>query len=117
MNVSITAPLFDLDGHEFIQANNQEGITEFSRRNSRIPTLDGSSAINDFGYSDSDRTFDIRWVPKSEYQFENIRRMVKSYSRLVISTPEGCFIGAPETFNFSENTIQLRILIERRLDQ
>jgi len=115
--LTINAPVFDIDGHETIEAPDQDGIRSLTRRNSRVATLDGSAAINDFGYSDADRTFDVQWTPRSKAQADNIMRMVKSYSRLIVSTREGCFIGAPESFNPSDETVQLRILIERRLDQ
>lgn len=115
--LTINAPVFDIEGHETVESPSLAGITGLSRRNSRVPTLDGSAAINDFGYSDSDRTFDIEWTPKAAEQVANVIRMVKSYSRLIVSTAEGCFLGAPESFSPSDDLVQLRILIERRLDQ
>lgn len=115
--LTITAPSFDIKGFEVIEHPEKDGLSGLERRNSRIATLDGSAAINDFGYSDADRTLDIGWSPKSQRQVDNIARMVKAYSRLIISCREGCFIGAPGSFSTSEDTIQLLILVERRLDQ
>lgn len=116
MNVSITAPLFDLDGHVRLTDVSPDGLLGFERRNNRIPTLDGKAAIPDFGYSDSDRTFDIRWPARDKSVVENVRRLAKSYSRLIVATEEGCFIGAPGPFNLSNNEAQIRILVEKRLD-
>ncbi|MDX1560074.1 MAG: hypothetical protein R3193_14290 [Marinobacter sp.] len=115
--LTINAPVFDIDGHETIESPELPGLSGFRRRNSRVATLDGGAAINDFGYSDADRILDIEWSPANRAQVENLARMVKAYSRLIISFREGCFIGAPGTFTPSDDSIQLRILVERRLDQ
>lgn len=117
MNVSITAPLFDPNGHVRLSGVSPDGLLGFERRNNRIPTLDGGAAIPDFGYSDADRTFDIRWRARSEEVVEAVRRMAKTYSRLIVATEEGCFIGAPGPFNISNGEAQIRILIEKRIDQ
>lgn len=116
-NVSITAPLFDLEGHVWLTNVDPDGLADFERRNSRVPTLDGGAAIPDFGYSDADRTFDIRWRPASKEQVETIRRLAKTYSRLIVATEEGCFIGAPGPFAMSDDEAQIQILIEKRIDQ
>ena len=114
--LTITAPVFDIDGHVLLTNVDPDGLSGLSRRNSRVATLDGMSAINDFGYSDSDRTLNVRWSPESQFEIERMSRMVKSYSRLIVSFAEGVFIGAPESFGVSGNVAQLIILVERRLD-
>lgn len=117
MNVSISAPLFDLDGHVLLASVVPDGLADFSRRNNRIPTLDGGAAITDFGYSDADRTLDIRWAAKDKATVDNVRRMAKTYSRLIVATEEGCFIGAPGPFSLSDGEAEIQILVEKRLDQ
>ncbi|MCD1631345.1 hypothetical protein [Marinobacter shengliensis] len=117
MNVSIAAPLFDLDGHVLLTDVEPEGLAGFERRNNRIPTLDGGAAIPDFGYSDADRTLDIRWPAKDKHQVDTIRRLAKTYSRLIVATEEGCFIGAPGPFAMSAEEAQIQILVEKRIDQ
>lgn len=117
MNVSISAPLFDLDGHVWLSGVEPDGLAAFSRRNNRIPTLDGGAAITDFGYSDADRTLDIRWPANNKSDVDNVRRMAKTYSRLIIATDEGCFIGAPGPFSLNDDEAQIQILVEKRLDQ
>lgn len=117
MNVSITAPVFDLDGHVMLIGVDPAGLTGFERRNNRIPTLDGGAAIPDFGYSDADRTFDIRWPSRDKHQVDTIRRLAKTYSRLIVVTEEGCFIGAPGPFAMRDNEAQIQILVEKRIDQ
>lgn len=117
MNVSISAPVFDLGGHAWITGVPIGGITNFERRNNRVATLDGGAVIPDFGYSDADRTFDIRWPARDQEVVDTVRRLAKTYSRLIVSTAEGCFIGAPGPFSLSDSEARLQILIEARLDQ
>lgn len=117
MNVSISAPLFDLEGHAWLTNVAADGMSDFSRRNNRVPTLDGGAAITDFGYSDADRTLGIRWPAKNKAIVESVRRMAKTYSRLIIATDEGCFLGAPGTFSLGNGEAEMQILVEKRLDQ
>ena len=115
--VIISAPIFDVVGSEIIFNAERDGLSGITRRVSRIATLDGGAAINDFGFSEADRTLAINWTPKEKAQAENIDRMVRSYSRLIVSTEGGCFIGAPGLLTTSGLSLQLQILVERRLDQ
>lgn len=115
--LTISAPVFDIDGHETIENPKIPGVTAFTRRVNRTPTLDGSAAFNDFGYSVADRTLDIEFTARDKAQADNLARMVKTYGRLIVSFDEGCFIGAPESYTPSDDTTQIRILIERRIDQ
>lgn len=116
-NVSITAPLFDLEGHVILTNVDSGGLADFERRNNRIATLDGGAVITDFGYSDADRTLDIRWPAHDRDTVDTVRRLAKSYSRLIVATEEGCFIGAPGPFSLSDDEAQIQILIEKRIDQ
>ena len=116
MIVMLTAPVFDLDGHVEIRSASSAGLGTIERRNSRVATLDGSAEINDFGFSDADRTLDIEWQPESQHQIDTVSALVRSYSRLIVSCQEGCFLGAPGPFVPGDDKTTLRILIERRLD-
>lgn len=117
MKLFISAPVFDLDGFVALSGVKPEGLLAFERRNSRVATLDGLARINDFGYSDADRTLDIRWAIQSQAEVDMVRRMAKAYSRLVVSFSEGCFLGAPGPFSLSSNEAQLQIMVEKRIDE
>lgn len=117
MILTINAPQFDIDGQVVAEGVDPSGLDGFSRRVSRVATLDGSAAINDFGYSPADRTLTIAWRPKNRAQVENLRRMAQSYGRLIVSYRDGCYLGAPERFTPSDESVSLTFLIEKRLDQ
>jgi len=116
MMISICSPVFDVDGCIAVEPTNTDGMADFTRRVTRIATLDGGASFNDFGYSDSDRLLIIEWTPLNDEQSQNAARMVKSYGRLIISNSEGCFVGAPESFSKNEETVLINILVERRID-
>lgn len=117
MNVSITAPLFDLEGHVWLTNVDPDGLADFERRNSRVPTLDGGAAIPDFGYSDADRTLNISWPATNKAVVDTVRRLAKTYSRLIVATEEGCFLGAPGPFSLRSGEAQIQILVEKRIDE
>ena len=117
MNVSITAPLFDLDGNVWLTNVDPDGLADFERRNSRVPTLDGGAAIPDFGYSDADRTLNISWPATDKSVVDAVRRLAKTYSRLIVATEEGCFLGAPGPFSLRSGEAQIQILVEKRIDE
>lgn len=116
MNVSITAPLFDLEGHVWLTDVDPDGLANFERRNSRTPTLDGLAAIPDFGYSYSDRTLTISWPAIDRQKVETVMRLAKTYNRLIVATEEGCFLGAPGPFSLRSGEAQIQILVEKRID-
>jgi len=116
MIVTINAPQFDIDGQVVAEGVDPDGLDGFSRRVSRVATLDGGAAINDFGYSIADRTLTITWRPRTREQAENVRRMVQSYGRLIVSFRDGCYLGAPERLTPLDDSVSLTFLIEKRLD-
>lgn len=116
MIVFMSAPLFDVDGHVRLEGVDPAGLSGFERRNNRIATLDGGAVIPDFGYSDADRTLNVQWKPESQLQIDTVVRLAKTYSRLIVSTMEGCFVGAPGPFALSNDSAQIQILIEKRID-
>jgi len=115
--LTISAPIFDINGFEVIESFEKDGLSDFQRRVSRTATLDGGASITDFGYSDADLTFNIEWTPKNSDQVDNVRRMVRSYGRLIISFYDGCFLAAPLDFRASTGTVALTFLVEKRLSQ
>lgn len=114
--LTISAPQFDIEGSVLIHGADPAGLHSFSRRVSRIATLDGRAEINDFGYSPSDRTLNITWRPRTRNEIDQVRRMAQIYGRLIISFRDGCFLAAPENFSEEQDSATLTALIETRLD-
>ena len=58
---TLSSPSADYAGHVQIDIRPVIESGTVARRVSRIATLDGSAVVNDGGYSDTDRTIDLRW--------------------------------------------------------
>ncbi len=115
--LTISAPVFDLNGTVIARNPSMDGLQNLTRRVSRAATLDGQAAINDFGYTDADRDLIVEWTPTTKTELENVRRMFKTYSRLVVSFSEGCFMCAPESFSHPDGQISITLFVDKRLDQ
>jgi hypothetical protein len=102
---------FDLDG--FIEVSTSDKMTsgDTRRRVNRIATLDGGVAVNDFGFTDADRTINMIWQPVSRAVEDAIDRLVQTYDRLHVSTRAGVFLAAPETYTPGAAESRLRLLV------
>lgn len=113
--ISISAPVFDIDGSVVITNPIRTGEKDLRRRVSRIATLDGGAVFNDFGYSEADRTFNIEFRATDKALVDLLARLTKTYARLIVSSEDGCFIGAPESFSSDTDPVRLTILVERKI--
>lgn len=109
---TLSTPTFDPDGYIELMVSNDTAPSEVRRRVNRIATLDGGAAVNDFGFTDADRTITLRWPYSSAAQEQDVDRLVQLYSRLQVSTPAGLFLAAPEVYipGLSESTLRLLVL-------
>lgn len=92
------------------------GRGDVTRRVNRVATLDGGAVFNDFGFTESDRTIELRWTPVSAEQEASVVRLVKFYPKLTVATQDGLFLAAPETYSAGETESTLTLLVDRRLD-
>lgn len=115
MRVIISAPTFDIEGNEQINPLATSELGQITRRVNRVATLDGGAVVNDAGYWAADRTLRVRWRITSKRQLENIRRMVKTYPRLIVSTQDGTFSAAPQSINNDEGDGDMILLVMEQL--
>lgn len=74
-------------------------IKEYARRISRTATLDGDSVITDSGYTDTDRTLEIR-ARIAAAQESILTYLLQTYSLLTVVTDEGCYTCALDRIRF-----------------
>ena len=77
--------------------------------------LDGGAALNDFGFTDADRTLVLRWAPVSRQQHEDIERLVQTYPLLQVALTSGVYLAAPETYQPGAEESSLRLLVTSKL--
>ena len=97
--------------HLLLQHRATSRIREYTRRVSRTATLDGSSVITDSGYTDTDRTLEIR-AEISENERDDLAYMFKTYSLLNVSTPDGFFSCAPRRLVPGNGEMVLTLLVQ-----
>lgn len=112
MRVTLTPITFDPLGPVVLDAMPDQTMGETRRRLNRIATLDGGAVFNDFGFSEADRTIQIRWQVRSAEQEAAVQRLVELYARLHVSTPQGFYLAAPEVYvpGASESTLTLLVV-------
>lgn len=111
----ITTPTFDLDGVVRLQLTAPAEPEGTRRRVNRIATLDGGVAVNDFGFSDSDRILLLRWQPTGQAQHEEVERLVQTYALLQVATRGGVYLAAPEVYVQGNEESSLRLLVTSKL--
>lgn len=116
MLVSVNAYTFDLGGSVILDCKAAYTATgEQYKRVNRIATLDGGAAFNDFGFSDSDRTIELSWMPDAAID-EIVTRIHQLHSRVFVSLPGELFSGYPEVFTPGATDNRWRILIDSKLN-
>jgi hypothetical protein len=115
MRVTLSTPVFDLAGSVALDLLPTTDLGTTSRRVNRTATLNGGAALNDYGHSHADRTMTLRWRPHSREVDASVVRLVQNYGRLNVSTPEGLFSAAPETYRNAANESSLTLLVLEKL--
>jgi hypothetical protein len=89
----------------------QSRLRNEAARVSRSATLDGGCVIDHQGFSDSDRTFDIR-TKETRERANILWGLFTSQAFLNISTPEGFFYGVIENMADENGNVRLSILVK-----
>lgn len=113
MQVYICAQLFDPDGVVSIDALPFTDQGDTRRRANRVATLDGGAAINDFGYSEADRTIELRWSKISSEDERNLDRIVRVHPRVTLSTRQGVYLCVPESYSPGRQARLVLLVIEK----
>lgn len=117
MQAHLSTLTFDPDGAVTIDLLPSTEANTLRRRVNRIATLDGGAVVNDFGYSEADRTITLRWRPSSAAHEASIARLLRLYSRLHVSTADGVFLVAPESYEpRAEESLMVLLSLEKVSD-
>jgi len=108
--ISFSTELFDLDG--FVIFNTAVSIDSdtITRRVNSTPTLDGASFITDAGYSATDRAFGYSIVGQSKSVVDNVVRIAKYHSRLVLCNEEGAFTVIIKSVFYRDGKLKINFI-------
>jgi hypothetical protein len=112
---TLATTVWDAQGYIELDVLPKTTIGETRRRANRIATLDGGAVTNDAGFSEADRTLDLRWQPRSSVQEALIERLVRLYSRVQVSTSGGVFLALLESYTPDNEEARLRLLVLSKL--
>jgi len=114
-NIIISSTVADLAGSvRFKFDPTKTEIFSLGRRVSRRPTLDGGSVIDDYGYTDSDRTFTIvARLPGT--MIDAVNYVLKTFSTIVISTVDGLYFGSFQSTKVKGSEVTMKILIKEKM--
>lgn len=115
MLTTLSTPVWDVQGYIEVQALPSQTDGETRRRVNRVPTLDGGAVVNDSGYSEADRTIDLKWAPESPAFELAVERLVRLYPRINISTRSGFYQAAVESYRPTPTESTLRLLVLSKL--
>ena len=111
MLVHLAAKLFDLSGAVLLDCMPDTTAGALQRRVNRVATLDGGAAFNDFGFSEADRTIELRWLPSDRAADAIVARLVRLHRWVYVSTPGGIWLAAPETYTPGADESRLTLLV------
>jgi hypothetical protein len=113
--ISITTSTYDLSGHIIINEDPNSDLKSNARRISRTATLDGGCSITDQGYSDADRTFQVRKDGISRADADRIWYLFRTYSLVNVCIEDGAFRAAIQDVNLAEGNLRTKILIQEKI--
>ena len=113
--ISLTTPSFDLDGALTLFPLSGSELEVLSRRTSRVATLDAGVSLEDRGFAEGDRTFTVT-VAATVALRDELRRLIRTYAELILTTEEGVFRVSPSNFNLAREQFVLTFEVKERLD-
>lgn len=98
--IGLSTPIYDLDGARYFKRGQLDlrylnESQRWTRRATRVPTLDGGAAVYDTGYAPADRTMTIRVPGASQDIIDYLSYLARNYPLIIISTRESVFTGIP----------------------
>lgn len=115
--IGISTITFDLDGARIFsgdrntELNNRKG----ERRISRTATLDGNVLIDDLGFADGDRTLTAIELDATEAAVNFAKYLVENYSLINVTTDDGAYEAAPESYTVDDGKVSLTLLVNRKI--
>lgn len=112
MLASLSTLTFDPAGHVLLDVLPDSAFFTRPRRLERVATLDGGSAFNEFGFSDSDMTISLSWQATDSAVDAAIDRLTRLYSRAHLSLDGAAYEVAIDSFSpgSPESTLNLLVI-------
>ena len=115
--ISLSATVFDPQGHMVIADLPGSEFGEVARRCNRVATLDADVGVvfNDAGHFPGDRTFRVLWRPTSHNEYRRAQRLLTVYPFLRVAAREGVFLCKPESLSLDGDEATLVLLVAEKV--
>ena len=113
--IVLSTPTFDLNGSVILKRTSKSNIETRERRVTRTATLDGGVEIADMGFTDGDRTLNIRARRESIGTEDAIRYLMENYPILVCTTRDGAYHGVIERMGRQAGELTVTFLIQEKI--
>jgi len=114
VKVTVSSIAFDLTGYASFDPLADSDYGAMIRRANKVRTLDGGVAINDYGYTDGDRAFEIKLRPDPTIDAA-LRYLVEYHPLVNVSTKDGFFIAVPISYEQDGAISTLTLSITERV--
>ena len=114
--IALNAITYDPLGSITLRELPTSNLHDLRRRVNRQRTLDGGVVVNDGGFAHGDRTFTVRWRVLSEAQAESVRRMIRLYPQVRVSSKDGMFRAAMQDVAIVGGEGSLSLLVIERME-
>ena len=116
MRASIAAGTIDPLGQVWVDLLSTADLGRRARRVTRIATLDGGAAINDFGETAADMTLRLRWTPERATD-TTVERLLREQTTLTCCTERGAYACTPESIDRKPEQTTLTLLVSAQLSE
>lgn len=115
MRASLTATTYDLEGALVLDLLPETDWGETRRRVSRVATLDGGVAVNDYGSAAGDRTITLAWTLDTPADEAAIDWIVSTHQTLTLCCYLGALRVAPDSLKCANGRATLVLLVLEKL--
>ena len=102
---------YDTQGHITFDELPESDLNLPDVRVTRTATLSGGAVIDHQGFSDGDRTFDIR-AELNETKIEILKHIYQNYTLVTIATSEGAFTGVISRLQPQDGNVRMEFLVK-----
>ena len=84
------------------------------RRVTRVKTLDGGYALNDYGYAHCDRDAVLYWRSDATTDYL-VRRLMELYGQIYVALAEGLFLASIESMDTAKDRSSARLMLLQKM--
>ena len=114
MIAHLSAVTVDPLGSVWLTLLTESALHRADRRVTRVKTLDGGYALNDYGYAHCDRDAVIYWRSDATTDYL-VRRLMELYGQIYVALAEGLFLASIESMDTANDRSSARLMLLQKM--